>query len=72
MTLFGPILVNPQCECCGKGSVEIKCPYKFKDCSISEGLKDPYFCLNADMTLKQSSLLYLNTAADVCYACVIS
>ena len=46
------------CECCGKGSVEIKCPYKFKDCSISEGLKDPSFCLNADMTLKKSHRYY--------------
>ena len=45
-----------QCTCCGKGVVEVKCPYKFRAVSFREACNDPAFFLcsnpNGDFTLK--------------------
>ncbi|XP_076052741.1 uncharacterized protein LOC143032159 [Oratosquilla oratoria] len=40
------------CSCCGRGVLEIKCPYKHRDATISEALADPHFCLNSSGHLK--------------------
>ena len=32
------------CECCGEGTVEIKCPYKYRQCNPMD-VQDPHFCL---------------------------
>ena len=33
------------CDCCGKGVLEIKCPYKFRDCTIVDVVNDRDSCL---------------------------
>ena len=35
-----------QCMCCGKGVIEVKCPYKCKDKSFKESSDESTFCLN--------------------------
>ena len=32
------------CECCGEGTVEIKCPFKYRHCKPKD-VQDPHFCL---------------------------
>ena len=33
-----------ECECCGAGLIEIKCPFKYRQCELAE-VKDNRFCL---------------------------
>ena len=33
------------CDCCGKGLIEIKCPYKYRDVHAHDVLHDSSFCL---------------------------
>jgi len=40
------------CSCCGKGVVEVKCPFSCKDKSFCEAVKDKTFCLQEDFRLK--------------------
>ena len=51
-----------QCACCGKGVVEVKCPFKCKEMSFMEACQDRTFCLNctADgkFTLKTKHAYY--------------
>ena len=47
------------CECCGKGTIEIKCSHKHKDVSVSHAASsDPSFCMDATLKLKQSHQYY--------------
>ena len=34
-----------QCTCCGRGVVEVKCPYRCKDTSFKKASQDSTFCL---------------------------
>lgn len=50
------------CKCCGVGVVEVKCPYKYRECDV-EGLlmataTDRNFCLDSNLTLKQNHKYY--------------
>ncbi|XP_021362623.1 uncharacterized protein LOC110456300 [Mizuhopecten yessoensis] len=42
------------CECCGKGLLEIKCPYKIRDTKVKEALKDNTFCIDDTFSLKKT------------------
>ena len=33
------------CDCCGKGVIEVKCPYQCKEHSLKEASQDSSFCL---------------------------
>ena len=35
-------------SCCGKGVVEVKCPFSCRDKSFSEAVKEKIFCLEED------------------------
>ena len=34
-----------ECSCCGTGTIEIKCPYKFRSKNLMEAAQDPKFYL---------------------------
>lgn len=36
------------CECCGRGVLEIKCPYSKRDMTLLEAVRDTQFCLAID------------------------
>ena len=40
------------CTCCGKGIVEIKCPYCHKESTIDNATQDKNFCLKKDSSDK--------------------
>ena len=46
-----------ECECCGKGIVEIKCPYKYRN-GLTNAYTDPSFCLDNSKNLKESHPYY--------------
>ena len=46
------------CDCCGQGVVEVKCPYKYRDLPIEEMIIQNDCCLNTDYTLKRSHSFY--------------
>lgn len=49
------------CTCCGKGCVEIKCPYKHRDHNILQACIDKDFCLrlsNGTLELKRTHKYY--------------
>ncbi|XP_021339563.1 uncharacterized protein LOC110440741 [Mizuhopecten yessoensis] len=47
------------CTCCGKGTVEIKCPYKHRQRNLSEvASEDSSFYLTPDLKLKESHKYY--------------
>ena len=47
------------CSCCGKGVVEVKCPFLCKDKSFAEAVKDKAFCLEEEtFLLKQDHPYY--------------
>lgn len=41
------------CECCGKGTLEIKCPFKHRNVAPHE-IRDSDFCLDSNYQLKES------------------
>ena len=54
------------CDCCGKGTLEIKCPYKYKDGFINCHL-DKAFCLDESDFIKENHSFFLsNTTPNVC------
>ena len=55
------------CDCCGKGCVEVKCPYCHKDDTVEQACSDPKFCLQ-DNKLKTSHPYYaqVQTQMNVC------
>lgn len=46
-----------RCTCCGKGVVEIKCPYKYRS-SLQGSTEDKQFCLDKSFMLKHSHPYY--------------
>lgn len=48
------------CSCCGKGVVEVKCPFSCRDKSFSEAVQDKTFCL-------QEGSFFLKTDHDYHY-----
>ncbi len=66
------------CSCCGKGVLEIKCPYKHKQSSVAEAvLNDRSFFVDQNMELKRShryfsqvQLQMLVVQVDYCDLCV--
>ncbi|XP_041374186.1 uncharacterized protein LOC121387226 [Gigantopelta aegis] len=47
------------CQCCGKGTLEIKCPFKHRDKTVQEAAAtDKDFCLDSSMQLKANHRYY--------------
>ena len=47
------------CECCGPGTLEIKCPFKHRQATLLEAaLTDSAFCLDQNMNIKQNHRYY--------------
>ena len=49
------------CSCCGKGALEIKCPYSCKDKTLEEACKEKSFCLlseDGNLILKKDHMYY--------------
>ena len=58
------------CSCCGKGTLEIKCPYTKRHDEILQTTCDPAFCLNFDkttqmMALKRNHAYYFQVQAQI-------
>ena len=57
------------CECCGMGVCEIKCPYAYKDSTISEAVGQKNFCLKKDefgkIFLDKSHAYYYQIQAQI-------
>uniref|UniRef100_A0A3B3TFQ3 YqaJ viral recombinase domain-containing protein n=1 Tax=Paramormyrops kingsleyae TaxID=1676925 RepID=A0A3B3TFQ3_9TELE len=45
------------CTCCGKATVEIKCPYKYRD-GLTGSSEDTQFCLDKTLQLKKNHEYY--------------
>jgi len=43
------------CECCGKGVLEIQCPYKFKEVALQDAFKDNTFHLDGNFNLRENT-----------------
>ena len=62
------------CSCCGKGCVEIKCPFNQRDNYIFDAVENDNFYLtkmNNSKTFSNTSVLSSNTNPDTCYQKVI-
>ena len=55
-----------QCSCCGKGCIEIKCPFKFRESTIAQAFEDPNFCLDGNMNLKRSHRYFAQVQMQMC------
>lgn len=52
------------CLCCGRGVVEIKCPFCKRDSSVEEAAEDKRFCLSSvdgKLSLKKDHIYYYQT-----------
>ena len=58
-----------ECDCCGSGVLEIKCPYSCRESAISERASEMRFCLEKDergkMTLKTAHEYYYQVQAQL-------
>ncbi|KAK9962094.1 hypothetical protein ABG768_019065 [Culter alburnus] len=59
-----------QCTCCGKGCIEIKCPYKYRNNTVEEACSscDKDFCLevvDGELQLKKSSPYYKQVQTQI-------
>ena len=59
-----------KCTCCGKGVLEIKCPYKYRD-GLEGSTEDTQFCLDKSFTLKNSHPYYYQTQLHM-FVCGVS
>lgn len=59
------------CSCCGKGVIEIKCPYKYKDLNMKDVISDDSFYLSANFHLKQTSKYYAQVQHQI-YVCDVA
>ena len=56
-----------ECECCGLGIIEIKCPYKYREYKLSD-IKDSSFCLQPNdgkLKLSHNHAYYLQIQAQL-------
>lgn len=58
-----------KCNCCGKGTVEIKCPYKYRD-GLTGSSEDPDFCLDKSLHLRKNHEYYHQVQLHM-YACSV-
>lgn len=58
-----------RCTCCGKGVVEITCPYKYHD-SLQGCTEDEQFCLDKSFSLKHSHTYYYQAQLHM-YVCAV-
>ncbi|XP_070175403.1 uncharacterized protein [Littorina saxatilis] len=56
------------CGCCGKGVLEIKCPYKHRLVPLSSALADREFCLDTARRLKKNHAYYAQIQMEM-YVC---
>lgn len=59
-----------QCTCCGKGCIEIKCPYKYRNSTVEEACSscDKDFCLevvSGELKLKEGSPYYKQVQTQI-------
>lgn len=55
------------CACCGRGVLEIKCPFKHRNSSIDEAaMSDAAFCLNRQGQLKKLHRYYSQVQLQMC------
>ncbi len=47
-----------ECECCGKGVVEVKCPYKYREASLPDIVGLPDCCMDENFSLKVNHKWY--------------
>eukprot|EP00117_Sycon_ciliatum_P010698 scpid19210/ scgid0645/ len=69
-----------QCDCCGSGLVEVKCPYTHRGTPLDSASQDKKFCLEmvgSKLQLKRTRAYYLQiqtqlyvTGADFCDLCL--
>ena len=69
-----------QCDCCGSGLVEVKCPYTHRGTPLDSASQDKKFCLEmvgSKLQLKRTHAYYLQiqtqlyvTGADFCDLCL--
>ena len=52
-----------ECDCCGEGVLEIKCPFKHRDKHPHEAVLDPQFCLRKD----EDGTVYLSKSHEYYY-----
>ena len=57
-----------QCSCCGKGVLEIKCPFVLKEAHISTVLGTRAFCLDSDCRLRTDHVYYAQVQLQM-YVC---
>ncbi|XP_024859127.1 uncharacterized protein LOC112450070 [Kryptolebias marmoratus] len=57
------------CSCCGRGTVEIKCPYKYKN-GLQGSHEDPDFCLDKSFHLKTNHEYYHQVQLHI-FVCVV-
>ena len=56
------------CSCCGRGVIEIKCPYGHREKTISAALEDRHFCLESvegSISLKHTHSYYYQVQAQL-------
>ena len=72
------------CDCCWKGVLEVKCPFKHRSSPLDEAAADPSFCLTRELEFKVShpfhsqvqmqmyvcEVLYADVAVWTLYDCV--
>lgn len=55
------------CDCCGKGVLKIKCPYKHRNISVQEAAKsDKDFCLDETLNSKITHRYYTQVQMQIC------
>lgn len=56
-----------KCSCCGRGVIEIKCPYKYRDAKINE-IKDETFYRDENLNLKENHEYMFQVQAEMACA----
>ncbi|XP_051562486.1 putative helicase mov-10-B.1 isoform X2 [Myxocyprinus asiaticus] len=52
------------CSCCGRGTLEIKCPYKYRE-GLNRCNEDPQFCLDTTWQLKRNHPYYYQVQLQI-------
>ena len=59
------------CDCCGKGVIEIKCPFTHREHTITFATQSKDFCLNEDLSLKCTHKYYTQVQLQM-HICQVS